>query len=141
MKSNGDGQSFFETEKDMLFLETLIRFAKEIRFTDTPIIVLFVFHIIMFATLIITRRHLIISTILFFFNVFLLYITPNVNSYFTENWSRIGFTTNYFDQTYVDIFVIWTLPIVIECSVILLILAVDILLQYFRGRKAIAHKN
>lgn len=106
-------------------------------FADPMVLVLILFHFASLIFMIMTRKHIYISSFYFLFVVVLISATPKLNLYMMANWEKIGFNYCYFDETYMFLYVFWAFPLVIDCIILILFMIFDGLYQYIYGRKKI----
>ena len=114
--------------------ETIRGCITSVCFTDVPVILAFIFHVITLIIMIYYRKHTYLSTAYFAGIVFLIAITPTINNYMMENWDKFGFSFCYFDESMVFIYIFWAAPLTICCMVMIFSLLVDIIRQYIVGK-------
>ena len=103
-------------------------------FTDVPVVLALIFHIITLIILIFYRKHAYLSTLYFAGIVLLIAATPNINSYMMENWDKFGFSFCYFDESMAFILIFWAAPLTICCIFMIFSLLMDIIRQYIVGK-------
>lgn len=123
--------SFFLDDNEISIISLILAKISTVNFSDPPILVLLIFHIISLFFIILTRNHAILSTACFIISGFSILSTPNINKFLNEHYSDFYFSEPYFDESCIFIFIFWTFPIAFNCLVCITIMFFSIVKQAF----------
>ena len=118
-----ESTSYYEVSDGPSIIESMFLTLASVRYADFPIICLIAFLFFWFWSFFHFRNSVAIITTMFFLSIIGVFFTENINSYFADNWTKFGFSRNYFDPECIFAFTLWALP--------LSILSVFITLSFF----------
>jgi hypothetical protein len=87
----------------------------KVNFTDKPIILLIIFHCLIFMIAFLARSHKVWRVIVFGFCMCICLLTARIGKLVEPHWKELGFSANYFDETGVFLLFFVALPLVITC--------------------------
>ncbi|XP_050307253.1 transmembrane protein 18 [Anthonomus grandis grandis] len=99
---------------DISKLEGFLSFLGTIDWRDPWLIGLFAFHLSVFMMAILTRNYGNFQAVLFFILLLLVYFSENINTLASTNW-HIFSRQQYFDSNGLFISVVFSMPILINC--------------------------
>ncbi|XP_030752466.1 transmembrane protein 18 [Sitophilus oryzae] len=99
---------------DFSKVEGFLSFLASIDWRDPWLIGLFVFHFSIFMMAILTRNYGNFQAVLFFILLLLVYFSENINKLASTNW-KIFSRQQYFDSNGLFISVVFSMPILINC--------------------------
>lgn len=122
-------QGLFPIESDVSILNLIACKLNIVDFHDPPLYFILFFHILSLIILIRTRNNIFISSAYFGFITFCILATPKINTFMMANFSSFYFSIPYFDETYIFIFIFWTIPLTFNCILLLFLIFFDICKQ------------
>ncbi|KAF7280373.1 transmembrane protein 18 [Rhynchophorus ferrugineus] len=99
---------------DFTKFEGFLSFLASIDWKDPWLIALFIFHFSIFMMAILTRNYGNFQAVLFFILLLLVYFSENINELASTNW-KIFSRQQYFDSNGLFISVVFSMPILINC--------------------------
>ena len=121
-----DSTSYYEVSDGPSVVESIFLALASVRYTDLPIICLIAFLVFWYWAFFHFRNSVTMITVMFFLSIVGVFFTENLNSYFGENWTKFGFSRNYFDPECVFAFTLWALPLSILSIIITLSFFIDL---------------
>ena len=134
--SSVDSPGLYPVEPDPSYWSLIKTIIIAVNYSDPPIIILIIFHIISSVLILHFRSHIIINSAHFLTLILLIFWSSKINNFFMANYMSFGFSDCYFDEIGFFIFIYWTIPLSFQCTLLIIILIVDILKQFFIDRYA-----
>eukprot|EP00002_Diphylleia_rotans_P008417 TRINITY_DN1822_c0_g1_i1.p1 TRINITY_DN1822_c0_g1~~TRINITY_DN1822_c0_g1_i1.p1 ORF type:complete len:150 (+),score=33.73 TRINITY_DN1822_c0_g1_i1:47-496(+) len=101
------------------FYETFMGFVHAIDWSESWIHVLLSLHVILFTLILFTRRQVSFQSFLLILILGCVYMAETINTYCAENWRSFS-TQNYFDKNGIFISTLYSAPLLISATTILL---------------------
>jgi len=130
-------------EEVQKFQADTLDFVSSVEWTEPWIIALILFHIFVFAFIILTRKRSEIQNPLFFILLFLIYCGQWINDWGKQNWERFA-TQPYFDSTGVFFIIMYSLPLLIASLIVLInivIMMANLAVQVKKAKLRHKHKE
>ena len=91
----------------------------EVNYFDKPIIILIIYHLIVFIFALSVRSNRVLRTIVFAYCMIFALLTEWIGKILQNNWKSLGFSKNYFDEDNVFLLIFFALPPIITCIFLL----------------------
>ena len=110
-------------------------FLASVDYSDPPIIGLFAYHLIIFLLGFVFRYNRFWRFVIFVYCMVTALLTETIGSILKENWEKIGFSKDYFDEDGVFLLIFLALPPIITCILIVSFLVGSLVERFFFYRR------
>ena len=116
----------YDVETGPSSLELIGNLLKTVQYFSLPMIVLIIIHALWFYLFFRLKCSIVFSSIQFFITVYVIYISPTINTFLSDHWQQFLFSENYFDPNCTFVFTFIALPFSILAVFHIVLLFIDL---------------